>query len=88
MSQGLQKSRSNIKILNIHIEAKEGVCESMLSGQFSAVFVQLESAKYHDILFQAKGKQVEMNFFRVLRKRGQLASSLAIKKGAGQEVQC
>lgn len=36
----------------------------MLSGQFGAVFVQLESAKYHDILFQAKGKQVEMNFFQ------------------------
>lgn len=36
----------------------------MLSGQFGAVFVQLEPAKYHDTLFQAKGKQVEMNFFQ------------------------
>lgn len=87
MSQGLQMSRSNIKIPNIHIEAKEGVCESMLSGQFGAVFVQLESAKYHDTLFQATGKQVEMNFSGILREKGQLASSLAINKGAGQEVQ-
>ena len=50
----------------------------MLSGQFGAVFVQLESAKYHDTLFQAKGKQVEMNFFQESPGREGNGTSLLI----------